>query len=697
MADDVVPKTFRALVETAEKKYARVRDLPAYGQWKTSNHNFHKVFKAYMKLWKYQQEHRTKLIEYGLQRWEIGEIASRIGQLYFSQYMRTSEARFLLESCIFYEAILNRKYFEGSRNDRMVRFKELRFYARFLKVSLILNRSEMVKLLVEQFKAIVDDSKAAFPGTNFKEWRLVVQEIVRFTRVHSPSPAARPLRYCALFDSHPSSRQYVARFHAKKVLKFRDALLTSYHKNEAKFAELTLDTFRMLQSLEWEPSGSFYQRSPVEPRENGAVTDQSITSGLIDINLAAEMMDPALPPNPKKAVLYRPSVPLLISVVATMCEELPPESVVLIYISASGSNNLYPGDLIPFTRRPLFLIIDSDNSDAFKVLHGAERGERSALFLSPLRPSFKNPGTDVTQTGSQFTLFLSAPLQAFCQLVGFVSSDKDMDCYDEADGIISTAFAEWEVILCTSTSLDLVWAQVLSDPFLRRFILRFIFCRAALGLFCLNERGDEYLPVCLPKLPDTFSPNSETVQPAIRRLSKLLKKLTVLGHAYACKTDAFSFTSMMQFSSYIDDDQKNKQKKMARTKQTARKSTGGKAPRKQLATKAARKSAPTTGGVKKPHRYRPGTVALREIRKYQKSTELLIRKLPFQRLVREIAQDFKTDLRFQSHAVLALQEAAEAYLVGLFEDTNLCAIHAKRVTIMPKDIQLARRIRGERA
>ncbi|CAL9111073.1 unnamed protein product, partial [Musa textilis] len=149
-------------------------------------------------------------------------------------------------------------------------------------------------------------------------------------------------------------------------------------------------------------------------------------------------------------------------------------------------------------------------------------------------------------------------------------------------------------------------------------------------------------------------------------------------------------------------------REMARTKQTARKSTGGKAPRKQLATKAARKSAPTTGGVKKPHRYRPGTVALREIRKYQKSTELLIRKLPFQRLVREIAQDFKvrilaiacfvqTDLRFQSHAVLALQEAAEAYLVGLFEDTNLCAIHAKRVTIMPKDIQLARRIRGERA
>jgi len=133
---------------------------------------------------------------------------------------------------------------------------------------------------------------------------------------------------------------------------------------------------------------------------------------------------------------------------------------------------------------------------------------------------------------------------------------------------------------------------------------------------------------------------------------------------------------------------------MARTKQTARKSTGGKAPRKQLATHAARKSSPASGGIKRPHRYRPGTVALREIRRYQKSTNLLIRKLPFQRLVREISQDFKTDLRFQSSAVLALQEAAEAFLVGLFEDVNLCALHAKRVTIMPKDFILARRIRG---
>ena len=134
---------------------------------------------------------------------------------------------------------------------------------------------------------------------------------------------------------------------------------------------------------------------------------------------------------------------------------------------------------------------------------------------------------------------------------------------------------------------------------------------------------------------------------------------------------------------------------MARTKQTARKSTGGKAPRYELASKVSR-NINMYGVRRRPHRYRPGTVALRQIRNYQKSTELLIRKLPFQRLVREIAQDYKCDLRFQSTAIMALQEAAEAYLVGIMEDTNLCALHAKRVTIMPKDMQLARRIRGER-
>jgi histone H3 len=134
---------------------------------------------------------------------------------------------------------------------------------------------------------------------------------------------------------------------------------------------------------------------------------------------------------------------------------------------------------------------------------------------------------------------------------------------------------------------------------------------------------------------------------------------------------------------------------MARTKQTARKSTGGAIPRYHLATKSARGTAQKTIAVRKPHRWCPGTVALREIQKFKKNTDLLIRKAPFQCLVCKIALKFgKSNLQMQSTAVLALQEAVEYFMVDVFSDTNLCAIHGKRVTIMKRDMVLTCRIQG---
>jgi len=110
--------------------------------------------------------------------------------------------------------------------------------------------------------------------------------------------------------------------------------------------------------------------------------------------------------------------------------------------------------------------------------------------------------------------------------------------------------------------------------------------------------------------------------------------------------------------------------------------------------------SPEFGRSPRKRKFRAGAKALREIRKYQKSSDLLIPAMPFSRLIREVAQSVVgynvTEFRFQSAAIMALQEAAEAFLVTLFEDTVLCAIHAKRVTIMPRDMQLARRIRGDR-
>ena len=125
----------------------------------------------------------------------------------------------------------------------------------------------------------------------------------------------------------------------------------------------------------------------------------------------------------------------------------------------------------------------------------------------------------------------------------------------------------------------------------------------------------------------------------------------------------------------------------------------GKAPWKQLPTKSLKKQSGSkdkpafTGTIKKPHRYHPGMVALQQIRRYQRSTELLCRKLCVARLVREVEQDFKVDLHFQATALLAIQEVMEAWLVRLMEDMNLCAIHAKHVTIQPRDLSLVRKIR----
>ncbi|KAF9763588.1 histone H3-like protein [Nosema granulosis] len=131
---------------------------------------------------------------------------------------------------------------------------------------------------------------------------------------------------------------------------------------------------------------------------------------------------------------------------------------------------------------------------------------------------------------------------------------------------------------------------------------------------------------------------------------------------------------------------------MSRTKQTAIKSVGGKAPRKTLGSKAVKKTVGSSAKTTHTRRFKPGTVALKEIRKYQKSTDLLIRKRPFQRIVRNIMKT-KADMRFQGSAMLALQEAVESFLTILMEDSYRCVLHARRVTLQPKDICLVYKLK----
>lgn len=571
-----------SLVDKADKKFSKIRDLPLYERNRFDTY-FYKVFKVYTELWKFQQENRQKLVEAGLKRWEIGEIASRIAQLYFGQYMRTSEASYLSESYVFYEAILTREYFkEGMFQDLNVAHKQLRFLARFITVCLLFYRREMVHQLVNHLRMLLDECKRAFQEANFREWKLVVQEIVKFLKADTAFLNIRPLRYSLVLDPHPDTLPHVSSHNPKRNLRLRDAVLCSYHPNEVKFSELTLDTYRMLQNLEWEPSGAFYQ--------SGGVTNQNGTGKASVISNSQDINDPTLPPNPRKAVLYRPSITHFIAVLATACDDLPSDGVLLIYLSGKGgqfsstssgtgsrlgsesnvrslhsqtftfdvtsmpdgqisspgkvtevssnshtdcvhigsrghegSNFVYPSDLLPFTRRPLFIVIDSESSGAFKVLSGAEKGQPAAMLLSPRSsPPMPNGDSSWQANGSLFTIFLTAPIQALCLLLGFSGSDVQVDMYEKVNRLLSSSLSDWGLTLASSGILDPVWSQVFCDPFLRRLLLRFIFCRAVLALYAPTHKKPEFIPQCLPSLPESVHPSTPAIQSTILQMANVL-------------------------------------------------------------------------------------------------------------------------------------------------------------------------------
>ncbi|CAN8269840.1 unnamed protein product [Cochlearia groenlandica] len=586
-SSNIIPlsEVYWSLVNKADKKFSKIRDLPFYERSRYENY-FFKVFKVYTQLWKFQQENRQKLVDAGLKRWEIGEIASRIAQLYYGHYMRTSDAGYLSESYVFYEAILTREYFkEGLFQDLNIANKQLRFLARFLMVCLVLGRREMVHQLIEQFKRLIDECKMTFQETDFKEWKVVAQEVVRFLKYDTAFMNIRPLRYSLVLD--PNLDAGTPR--ASRSLRLTDAILSSYHHNEVKYSELTLDAFRILQCLEWEPSGSLYQST-------GAKMGQNAPIGVARIN-SQNMTDPTLPPNPRKAVLYRPSITHFLAVLATICEELPSHGIILLYLSASGklghtsssplsarsatnveenilrdfeshtikqegdpsfqntpsgdissqslmqisedvvstpsglsfgshgltgSSCIYPSDLVPFTRKPLFIIIDSDNSAVFKNIYGEEKGEPAAMFLSPSHtPPLISADFSRQPSGSLFTIFLTAPVQAFCFLLGIYGSDMETDVFVKAEKLLSSSMNEWASTLATSDTLHPVWSQILKDPFLRRLLLRFIFCRAVLALFTPVLNNKEYQPECFPSLPESLLPTAPAVQTAVLHMANV--------------------------------------------------------------------------------------------------------------------------------------------------------------------------------
>ncbi|CAM6101476.1 unnamed protein product [Calypogeia fissa] len=615
----LVSEEYRNLVDKSFSKFSRLKELPPYGRNKWDTY-FHKAFQVYSKLWKFQQENREELMRTGLKRWEIGEIASRIGQLYYNYYQRTSDAKFLSESWIFYDAIMTREYFKDTGKDMSLVNKHLRFYARFIVVCLLLNKRDMVRQLVVQFRLLVEEYHPLFQGNDGKEWKSVVQEITRFMKADACCEAGRPLRYSLSLDPHPQDFIPVTSPDVVKPLRLQDAILASYYHNEVKFNELTLDTFRMLQSLEWEPAGMLYRARSSESFCNGTVGPLSGPSAVNKGNLHLQIPDPSLPPNPHKYILYRPTVSSLLLVLATACEELSSDAVLLLYISAAGSfagkpprssqagsisassasgseanllsptenvqrsgkhgvdscqantalgqngalpgsssqlnsrqnsgnhsavdshnsgglwlgakrsqggNYLFPSDLLPFTRRPLLIVVDSDNSSAFEVISGHERVESAALLLSPTVQVADDKGPSSASPahsgGNLFTFFLTAPVPAFCRVVGVSSTSQPLKLQpgilEQLEKIVSELASNFGESLASSPTIDPTWGRIIGDPFLRQMVFRFVLCRATFSLHTLYHNRLEYIPRCLPKLPEEASPTQRIVELGVFQLA----------------------------------------------------------------------------------------------------------------------------------------------------------------------------------
>ncbi|OZJ03563.1 hypothetical protein BZG36_03094 [Bifiguratus adelaidae] len=542
---DVVQE-FEYLLEKSQQLFAGLRDLPPTGSSRQWQPYFHKTFEVYTKLWQFQMYNRFILEDknnYGLKRWEVGEIASKIGQLYYHYYLRTSETNYLKEAYVFYGAIRDRQYFKDildSQNPAL-RIKNMRFYARYIVVCLLLNQHDVVKTLVKELETQVDDYTKMFKPADAAQWQNVLQEISTFMDAEKklipigqdgkPVPVLGRLQ---LENSTAPDRD------SKGRLQLQEAILVGNHQHQIKFSELTLDMYRMLQSLEREPYGKEKESTAGNSTEEAPAPERTIKRA-----------------NPHKYLLYRPTQSQLMVYLAAAFKEIDENSVLLLYISADGytrnsasekaemitipgyqegvalsysksssdkeeikdrsSNHaLYPLDLLPCTRKPLFLIVDSSSSRAFQELPNAF----NQPFLCLSSPTeYPSSIQDVTEIGSLFTLFLHNPILGF----SFISDIAEMDpaTWKECNRIIAQAENKVTDQLHVSPSLNNLVRRFLQDDFLRQLIVRFVICHILMRSHTAFKE-EKYFPSSFPALSQDVLYSKEVVN--------LLGELTVAAN-----------------------------------------------------------------------------------------------------------------------------------------------------------------------
>ncbi|XP_053195347.1 protein SCAI [Scomber japonicus] len=531
---------FCYLLDKSKQLFNGLRDLPQYGhkQWQSY---FGRTFDVYTKLWKFQQQHRQVLdSRYGLKRWQIGEVASKIGQLYYHYYLRTSETSYLNEAFSFYSAIRQRSYyFQVNKEDRPeLVVKKLRYYARYIVVCLLLNKMDLVKVLVKELSEEIEDYTQRFNTEDQLEWNLVLQEVAAF--VEADPVVVLNDNNSVVVTSNRLQEGSVPPLEQGMVvgqLVLADALIIGNCNNQVKFSELTIDMFRMLQALEREPVNLATQTSKqgtLEPNEK-----------------------PAKRENPHKYLLYKPTFSQLFTFLSASFKELPANSVLLVYLSATGvfpaghsdyegpydfggvltntnrdvvngetvqkrnqaqkeMHCLHPGDLFPFTRKPLFVIVDSSNSTAYKNFTNLF-GQPLVCLLSPT--VYPKSVQDQSQRGSLFTLFLYSPLLAFSSVCGLSNVRRGL--WERAQEFLRKVYRDIGQMITRSRTIDQAFLQFFGDEFLRLLLIRFVFCSAALRLHKLFREARSF-PESYPELPKQDTVESSVLQKHILELATML-------------------------------------------------------------------------------------------------------------------------------------------------------------------------------
>ncbi|XP_078488918.1 protein SCAI [Ciona intestinalis] len=540
-----VVQEFCELLECSKQLFNGLRDLPQYGQRQWQPY-FARTFETYTKLWKFQQENRLILDrDYNLKRWQIGEIASKIGQLYYHYYLRTSETNYLNEAYQFYSAIRSRNYYKNvSKEDSSdLLLKRHRYYARFIVVCLLLNYKQDVHDLVSDFSKQVQENKRILKETEETEWDQVVLEIKEFLDSEPVQILnADTFQRCDVTLRMSSSSLPTLEKGVQTRVSLGDAIIVGNSPSQMKFSELTVDMFRMVQVLERSPCVT---ADPVQ-RSQRANPSQESADRLMKRD------------NPHKYLLYRPTFFQLYTFLATAVKELPPANALLLYLSAHGSNRnnnnnsectedggyelggvitndrkeddtsvrkqstlknmhcIHPADLYPFTRKPMLIIVDSDNANAFSHLPNLF-GQPVVCLMAP--DQLPHSTKEHFSRGRLLTSFLYSPLMAFMLTCGIDQTSDRL--YETCSQVVEKALQEAQRSYLRSRTIDHSFLQFFGDEFIRLILLRFAFCYCTLRLH-RAYKDSRFYPKSHPALPEEDFVGNPAMNKAIIDMADVL-------------------------------------------------------------------------------------------------------------------------------------------------------------------------------